>query len=91
MKTDTLFYRLFKNAPELVLQLAGLDYTDTQKYRFNSEEIKQTAFRLDGILTPPHKKIRIYPLFLSKFNFKKIPIFTAVFSVKYFSIYIKIN
>ena len=34
------------------MELAGLDYTDAQAYRFCSEEIKQTAFRLDGILTP---------------------------------------
>ena len=52
MKTDSLFYRLFQSSPELVLELAGLDYTDAQAYRFCSEEIKQTAFRLDGILTP---------------------------------------
>ncbi|MBE0472236.1 MAG: DUF2887 domain-containing protein [Methyloprofundus sp.] len=90
MKTDTLFYRLFKNAPELALQLADLNDADTQNYRFSSEEIKQTAFRLDGILTP-HKSIRIYRLFLSKFNSKKTPTFTADFSVKYFSICSKIN
>jgi len=55
MKTDTLFYRLFKNAPELLLELAKLDTRDSHNYRFCSEEIKQTAFRLDGILTPTEK------------------------------------
>lgn len=52
MKKDSLFYRLFQSSPGLVLELAGLDYSDAQAYRFCSEEIKQTAFRLDGILTP---------------------------------------
>ena len=52
MKTDSLFYRLFQRMPGLALELAGLDY-DAEGYVFRSEEIKQTAFRLDGILVPP--------------------------------------
>jgi predicted transposase/invertase (TIGR01784 family) len=51
MKTDTLFYRLFKRWPELVLELLALKYSG-DSYRFGSEEIKQTAFRIDGIFTP---------------------------------------
>lgn len=51
MKTDTLFYRLFQNHPDLALELLGLDYS-ASSYRFGSEEIKQMAFRLDGIFTP---------------------------------------
>lgn len=52
MKTDTLFYRLFQRWPKLALELLGLDYNG-EDYRFSSEEIKQTAFRLDGVFTPP--------------------------------------
>jgi predicted transposase/invertase (TIGR01784 family) len=51
MKTDTLFYRLFQRWPQLALELLGLDYAG-DSYRFGSEEIKQTAFRLDGVFTP---------------------------------------
>ena len=51
MKTDTLFYRLFQRWPKIALELLGLDYL-SESYRFGSEEIKQTAFRLDGLLTP---------------------------------------
>jgi predicted transposase/invertase (TIGR01784 family) len=51
MKTDSLFYRLFKNHPNLALYFLGLDYK-ASSYRFSSEEIKQTAFRLDGLFTP---------------------------------------
>ena len=51
MKTDTLFYRLFLRKPKLALELLGLDYAgDT--YCFSSEEIKQTAFRIDGLFKP---------------------------------------
>jgi predicted transposase/invertase (TIGR01784 family) len=51
MKSDTLFYRLFQRWPQLALELLGLDYAG-DSYRFGSEEIKQTAFRLDGVFTP---------------------------------------
>lgn len=70
MKTGTLFYRLFKNAPELALQLADFNYTDMQKYRFSSEEIKQTAFRLDGILTPPQENTDL-PIIFVEVQFQK--------------------
>ncbi len=53
MKTDALFYRLFQALPGLVFELAGLDDLDGRSYRFRSEEVKQTAFRLDGLLEPP--------------------------------------
>jgi predicted transposase/invertase (TIGR01784 family) len=51
MKTDTLFYRLFQRWPKIALELLDLEYL-SESYRFGSEEIKQTAFRLDGLLTP---------------------------------------
>ncbi len=53
MKTDALFYRLFQALPGLVFELAGLDDLSGWNYRFRSEEVKQTAFRLDGLLEPP--------------------------------------
>lgn len=56
MKTDSLFYKLFLQAPQLVLELAGIEQTGAENYQFRSEEIKQTAFRLDGVLAPPLEK-----------------------------------
>ena len=53
MKTDSVFYRLFQRLPGLVFELAGWPTPDLSGYQFRSEEIKQTAFRLDGVLTPP--------------------------------------
>jgi predicted transposase/invertase (TIGR01784 family) len=57
MKTDTLFYRLFQALPEVVFELAGLEGLDGRNYRFHSEEVKQTAFRLDGLLEPPETNL----------------------------------
>ncbi|MDF1584217.1 MAG: Rpn family recombination-promoting nuclease/putative transposase [Methyloprofundus sp.] len=83
MKTDTLFYRLFKNAPELALQLADLNDADTQNYRFSSEEIKQTAFRLDGILTPPQEHTDL-PVIFVEVQFQKDPNFYSRFFCEIF-------
>jgi len=53
VKTDTLFYRLFKDRPDLVFQLLGETTTPAGTYAFSSQEVKQLAFRIDGVLTPP--------------------------------------
>jgi predicted transposase/invertase (TIGR01784 family) len=53
MKTDSLFYHLLKAQPTLAFELAGLDVPEPARYRFISQEIKQTAFRLDGLIEPP--------------------------------------
>lgn len=51
MKTDTIFYQLFETFPscffELIEQPASAD-----AYTFTSVEIKQTAFRIDGLFLP---------------------------------------
>ena len=53
MKTDPLFYRLFQALPSLALELAGIEIPGAERYAFQAEEVKQTAFRLDGLLLPP--------------------------------------
>jgi len=53
MKTDSLFYRLLQCEPTLAFDLAGIAVADTSGYQFCSQEIKQTAFRLDGVVEPP--------------------------------------
>lgn len=50
MKMDAVFYRVFQVLPTLPLELAGIPVT--APYAFHSEEVKQTAFRLDGVLLP---------------------------------------
>ncbi|NEO56341.1 MAG: Rpn family recombination-promoting nuclease/putative transposase [Okeania sp. SIO3B5] len=52
MKTDSIFYRLFLEIPGVYFQLIGKSPTLANSYKFRSVEIKQTAFRLDGVLVP---------------------------------------
>ncbi|UBF24260.1 Rpn family recombination-promoting nuclease/putative transposase [Kovacikia minuta CCNUW1] len=53
MKTDSLFYRIFQTSPNAFFDLIGTPNPRGAIYRFTSEEVKQTSFRIDGILTPP--------------------------------------
>ncbi len=52
MKTDSLFYRLFQEHPEVVFELAEWPLPADASYILQAEEVKQTSFRLDGVLTP---------------------------------------
>jgi predicted transposase YdaD len=52
MKTDTLFYRLFQDRPALLFELTGLAWRAAAGYVWRAEEVKETAFRLDGVLVP---------------------------------------
>ncbi|MEQ8972107.1 MAG: DUF2887 domain-containing protein [Coleofasciculus sp. C1-SOL-03] len=53
MKTDSLFYRLFQSAPTIFFELIGQSPAQAQGYVFRSVELKQTAFRIDGVFLPP--------------------------------------
>ncbi len=52
MKTDSVFYRIFKTSPGILFELLEQSPDLALGYDFSSVEIKQVAFRLDGILLP---------------------------------------
>lgn len=54
MKTDSIFYKIFQTAPGLFFELVGLSKQLGQSYEFRSVELKQTAFRIDGVFLPRH-------------------------------------
>ena len=51
MKTDSIFYRLFQEFPNIFFELIGNPET-ANLYQFSSVEVKQTAFRIDGVFLP---------------------------------------
>ncbi len=53
MRTDSLFYQLFQNSPSVVFELLGNFDPRASTYSFSSQEVKQSSFRIDGILVPP--------------------------------------
>lgn len=52
MKTDSIFYRLFQEFPSIFFKLLGNPSEEASLYQFSSIEIKQTAFRIDGVFLP---------------------------------------
>ncbi len=52
MKTDSIFYRLFQEFPGVFFELIGNSPQTAEAYQFSSIEIKQTAFRIDGVFLP---------------------------------------
>ena len=56
MKTDTIFYRLFKGFPSIFFELINQSPEQAEIYEFTSREIKELSFRLDGLFLPKNKQ-----------------------------------
>ncbi|MBH8567135.1 Rpn family recombination-promoting nuclease/putative transposase [Nostoc sp. CENA67] len=52
MRTDSIFYKLFKTFPSAFFELINLQPSEANAYSFTSVELKQTAFRIDGVFLP---------------------------------------
>lgn len=52
MKTDSIFYHLFQEFPSIFFEIIGNPSTEANTSNFSSVEIKQTAFRVDGVFLP---------------------------------------
>lgn len=80
MKTDSLFYRLFQTLPQLLFDLIAQPTMDAARYHFASVELKQTAFRLDGLFLPPAEQPD-WPLFFVEVQFQRDPdLYSRVFA-----------
>ncbi len=60
MKQDTIFYQLFKRSPTLLFELIPNQPPQAAEYRFDSIEVKETAFRADGVFLPPTPEGNVY-------------------------------
>jgi predicted transposase/invertase (TIGR01784 family) len=60
MRTDTIFYQLFLTFHSLLFELLGEPVENANDYRFTSAEIKEKAFRFDGIFIPNREDKPIY-------------------------------
>ncbi len=68
MKTDALLYDLFQTFPALFFELIGQDSSLAHGYRFAAVEVKQIAFRLDGVFIPENPA---QPLYFLECQFQK--------------------
>ena len=55
MKTDTIFYRLFQSFPSIFFELINQPPETANVYQFSSVEVKQLAFRIDGVFLPANQ------------------------------------
>lgn len=62
MKTDSIFYRIFQYYPASFFQLLNLPSITAENYEFTSIEVKQLAFRLDGLFLPKSSNQPFYLL-----------------------------
>jgi len=69
MKTDSLFYRLFQLRPQLLFELLNDTGQRSSDYQFSSVEVKQLAFRMDGLFLPTSGDSSL-PLYLVEVQFQ---------------------
>jgi predicted transposase/invertase (TIGR01784 family) len=72
MRTDTIFCQLFLTFNSLLFELLGEPVDDAAHYQFISAEIKEKAFRFDGIFMPDRED---KPLYFVEVQFQNKPDF----------------
>lgn len=89
MKTDSIFYKLFQTAPGILFELLGQSPDLAQGYQFESVEVKQLAFRLDGVFIPKPDTPDQTVIFL-EVQFQHDPVFYHRFIVE-IHLYLKLH
>lgn len=74
MRTDSIFYRLFQLLPTSFFELIGREPIEANAYQFTSVEIKQLAFRLDGLFCPIDEE-PANPIYFVEIQFYRDPDF----------------
>jgi predicted transposase/invertase (TIGR01784 family) len=70
VRTDTLFYLLFQLSPSIFFELIGQPGSEAKGYEFRSIELKQAAFRIDGVLLPIDDSTE-RPVYFTEVQFQK--------------------
>lgn len=83
MKTDTIFYRLFQTLPSIFFELINQPPETAANYQFSSVEIKQLAFRIDGVFLPSFER-QDEPIYFLEVQFQLEPKFYSRFFAEIF-------
>nr|MDJ0620629.1 Rpn family recombination-promoting nuclease/putative transposase [Calothrix sp. MO_192.B10] len=70
MKTDTIFYHLFQNFPSIFFELIHQPPETANYYQFSSVEVKQLAFRIDGVFIPENNASPSTPIYFVEVQFQ---------------------
>jgi predicted transposase/invertase (TIGR01784 family) len=89
MKTDAIFYEIFKAIPNIFFELIGQSNINSNAYEFTAPALKQTSLRLDGVFLN-RQEFSNQPLYFVETQFYKDEefydrLFTGIFL--YFSQY----
>jgi predicted transposase/invertase (TIGR01784 family) len=60
MRRDTIFHKIFQQSPTLLFDLLPSAPANAAGYTFASVEVKETAFRMDGVFRPPSADGLVY-------------------------------
>jgi predicted transposase/invertase (TIGR01784 family) len=60
MRRDSIFYQLFRQSPALLFDLIPQPPIRANEYIFEAVEVKETAFRMDGVFLPPDPSGIVY-------------------------------
>jgi predicted transposase/invertase (TIGR01784 family) len=60
MRRDTIFYKIFQQSPALLFELLPQQPERADEYIFDSVEVKETSFRMDGVFSPPDPSGIVY-------------------------------
>jgi predicted transposase/invertase (TIGR01784 family) len=60
MRRDTIFYKIFQQSPTLLFELLPQPPERAGEYIFDSVEVKETSFRMDGVFVPPDPSGIVY-------------------------------
>jgi predicted transposase/invertase (TIGR01784 family) len=56
MRRDSIFYKLFGQAPTLLFDLLAATPANAANYRFDSVAVKEPKFEIDGVFLPPESE-----------------------------------
>jgi predicted transposase/invertase (TIGR01784 family) len=60
MRRDTIFYQIFQQFPTLLFDIISNPPSNADRYTFDSIEVKETSFRIDGVFLPPNNSGLVY-------------------------------
>ena len=69
MQTDKIFYSLFQAFPSIFFAIIGDNTVNANAYEFVSLELKETAFRIDGVFIPTSETTN-QPLYFVEVQFQ---------------------
>jgi predicted transposase/invertase (TIGR01784 family) len=69
MKTDSIFYQIFQQFPASFFELINRPASEATAYQFTSVELKQLAFRIDGVFLPKQEQSN-QPFYLVEVQFQ---------------------